>query len=444
MEQRLRLDIPEVFRPLWEVPARYKGAYGGRGSGKSHDRAAACVVAMLEGHRTVGVREIMRSIKDSVKQLVEDKIEALGVDGRFQMTRDEIRCDSGGQMVFAGLRDYSAESIKSLEGYTRCWVEEAQSLSARSLRLLTPTIRAPGSELWFTWNPRYKTDPVDDLLRGPTPPVDMVLVRANYFDNPFFPLDLRADMERDRGLDLAMYEHIWEGGYQAVGDGAYFAQQLSKARIDGRITRAPVEPGYPVDTSWDIGIDDCTAIWASQRIGREVILVDCFEDRGEDAAYYAKWVRDNRYDSGTAYLPHDAGTREKGTLLTYEDHVQRAGIERTRVIPQTRNLMADVEAVRSFMARCVWDAERCEEGLTALGAYGVEMDERLQTPKPRPVHNWASHYTDAFRILSNAYNWEAPSNDASRVNPHVRRAGLSAAHTTLGPRGAASGRRLNR
>jgi len=390
---------------------------------------------MMSGERVVGVREVQNTIRDSVKLLVEDKISQLGVDDEFDITRDELRHHSGGNMIFRGLRDYSAESIKSLEGYTRCWIEEAQTISTRSLRLLTPTIRAPGAELWFTWNPRYQFDPVDELFRGPHPPVNSILVQANWHDNPHFPPDLRADMERDMRRDIELYEHIWMGGYQQVGEGAYYANELSRARLEGRVCRIPVEADAPIYTGWDLGIDDSTAIWVAQPIGHEIRLIDYYEDRGERAAHYAQWVRDHGYDTGEAYLPHDAGTRELGSLVSYQDHLTKAGIVRSRVMPRTTNLMGDVQMVRSFINRCWFDEDRCADGLVALGAYRVEMDEKLRTPKPRPVHDWASHGADAFRILSQALNlWSNDYGGDSHTWSGARGSGLRTATTTLGPR----------
>lgn len=397
--ETIDLQVPAVFRPLWKRHARYKGAWGGRGSGKSHDRATACVVEMMQGERLVGVREIQRSIKDSVKQLVEDKIYALGVRDNFEFTRDEIRHASGGRMTFQGLQDHSAESIKSLEGVKYCWVEEAQTITQRSMRILTPTIRVPGSELWFTWNPRYDHDPVDVLLRGENAPEDAIVVRANWIDNPWFPDDLKADMFRDKELDFELYEHIWEGGYQYIGEGAYYATQLARARSEGRVCTFPIEADPPIYTGWDLGIDDVTAIWAAQPVGRELHIVDFYQDHGREAAHYARWCRDNGY-TGTALLPHDAGQREKGTGKTYAMHLREAGLQDLRVLPQCRNLMDDIQQVRSFFPRCWFHEVNCKEGLKALGAYRVEMDEKALTPKQRPRHDWASHPADAFRALS--------------------------------------------
>jgi phage terminase large subunit len=403
MDTITRLRTPEVFAPLWQQQARYKGAHGGRGSGKSHDRATAAVVAMTQGKRVVGLREVQRSIADSVKQLVEDKIEALDLAAEFDIQRDLVKHrGTDGAMIFRGLHDNTATTIKSLEGFDIAWIEEAQTITRRSLSLLTPTIRKPGSEIWATWNPEFDSDAIDVLLRGPNPPVGAVVVEANWWDNPWFPEDLRADMDRDRTADPAAYEHVWGGGYRSLAEGAYYAEQITAAREQGRITAVPVESGPVVHTGWDIGIDDCTAIWAAQVVGRELHLIDYYEDRGKEAAHYADWMRSKGYDTGTVYLPHDGDTRERGTGKTYSDVLRGADVKRVVVVPRTTSLMADIQGTRAFFAKCWFDTDRCRSGLKCLGAYRVEWDFEGETPKQRPVHDWSSHGADAFRTLASS------------------------------------------
>ena len=169
-----RHETPEIKRdiPRWAIPfrqpARYKGASGGRSSGKSHFFAEEAVEAMVNDPslRFVCIREVQRSLKFSAKSLIESKIWALGVGHLFTVLEREIRRNDGtGVMIFEGMQDHTSESIKSLEGFGRAWVEEAQSISQRSLDLLLPTIRAEGSEIWFSWNPNQPTDPVDAFFR---------------------------------------------------------------------------------------------------------------------------------------------------------------------------------------------------------------------------------------------------------------------------------------
>jgi len=233
----LQPQTADVFAPLWLEKGRYKGAWGGRGSGKSNDRAQAVVLRMATepGSRIVCLREVQNSIKDSVYQLICDWIERLGLGPLFDITRDEIRGPGGSLCIFRGMKDQNAESIKSLEGYTIAWFEEAQTCSQRSLDLLRPTIRAPGSELWFTWNPRAKTDPVDIFLRQ-KPPHDAVVVRANFDNNPWFPKELEGERLLDETGDEARYRNIWLGDYEDQSD-----KQLISAKVVDRARQTKAE-----------------------------------------------------------------------------------------------------------------------------------------------------------------------------------------------------------
>jgi len=211
----LNIDTPRWALPLLQ-PARYKGAHGGRGSGKSHFFAELLIEEHIRNpnQSSVCVREIQLSLNQSVKRLLENKIQELNVGSYFEVQDKMIKSTKGsGLIIFQGMQNHTADSIKSLEGYDRAWVEEAQSLSQHSLDLLRPTIRKPGSELWFSWNPRLDTDPVDNLLRGAEPPPNATVVEVNFSDNPWFPDVLREEMEYDRSRDPDKYAHVWLGGY---------------------------------------------------------------------------------------------------------------------------------------------------------------------------------------------------------------------------------------
>lgn len=222
-----RIQFPRVFAPLTQS-ARYKGAWGGRGSGKSHFFGGYLVLSSLRQQvRAVCLREVQNSIKDSVKQLIEDKIHQYGLASEFDITDAEIRGPNESLFVFRGLKDHNANSIKSLEGFNVAWAEEAQSVSQRSLDMLIPTIRADNAELWFSWNPDQPTNAVDKLLRV-NPPADSIVVRANYSDNPFFPEALRADMERDKEDDPEKYAHVWLGEYQSQSSAQFISWETVK------------------------------------------------------------------------------------------------------------------------------------------------------------------------------------------------------------------------
>ena len=237
MPEVLTIPTARIFQPLLE-PIRYKGAHGGRGSGKSHFFAELAVELCVRkpGARIVCVREVQKALKESVKLLVEDKIRALDVERGFNLLSDRIDTPGGGVVLFQGMQDHTAESIKSLEGFDVAYVEEAQTLTQRSLEFLRPTIRAPDSEIWFSWNPRHASDPVDQFLRGVAPPGNSAVVRTNYTENPFFPDVLEEERLYDEQFTRDRYGHIWLGEYEPAAIGAIWNRLTLH---QGRVEEAP-------------------------------------------------------------------------------------------------------------------------------------------------------------------------------------------------------------
>ena len=283
MAATIRVEVPRKLKPLLR-PARYKGAHGGRAGAKSHFFAEQLVLrCFARTTRAVCIREVQNTIKESVRQLLIDKIAKLGLQDHFDVLDAEIRVRNGGLIIFRGMQSYNAESIKSLEGYDIAWTEEAQSLSAVSWRLLRPTIRKEGSEIWCSWNPRHDTDPVDEFFRGPHKPADAIVCEVNWNDNPWFPQVLRAEKDRDFAADPEMAEHVWNGGYQLVSEGSYYARLIARAESEGRVGSFPHNPQRPVRTAFDIGVDDYTAIWFVQEDGLQATVVDYYEVSGDGA-----------------------------------------------------------------------------------------------------------------------------------------------------------------
>ena len=291
MTKTLQLPTARVFQPLLE-PARYKGAHGGRGSGKSHFFAELLVEDSLrepgdhgEGLRSVCIREVQKDLKESAKLLIEDKLakHGLGEADGFKVYTDRIQTPKDGIIIFKGMQDYTAESIKSLERFKRAWIEEAQTLTSRSLTMLRPTIREDGSEIWASWNPRRKSDAVDEFLRQKKPH-NATVIQANWKDNPWFPETLKEE----RRLDLELYPercgHIWDGEYATAFEGAYFAALLANARSTGRIGKVTADPLLPLRAFIDIGGSGATAdaftIWIVQWVGQEIRILDYYEAVG--------------------------------------------------------------------------------------------------------------------------------------------------------------------
>ena len=271
----LRIQTPKVFLPLLQ-PSRYKGAYGGRGSAKSHFFGDLLIERCFLNApcRAVCVREVQRSLEQSVKRLLEDKIQKYGLGSQFRVMNTHIETPQDGVIIFQGMQSHTAESVKSLEAYDVAWVEEAQSLSQRSLDLLRPTIREAGSELWFSWNPRFPTDPIDQLLRSDNLPPDAIVVRSNFEDNPFFPDVLRSEMEWDKRRDPEKYAHVWLGEYERHSESRVFKNW----RIDYFDT--PDNANFLYGADWGYSIDPSVLVrcYPQERtlyIDQEVYQIGC-------------------------------------------------------------------------------------------------------------------------------------------------------------------------
>jgi phage terminase large subunit len=412
----LELEVPRVFAPLLE-PARYKGAWGGRGSGKSHFFAERVVEDSLyfPGLRTVCIREVQADLAHSSKQLIEDKILKLGVGSEFTCYRDRIQTPGDGLIIFNGMADHTAESIKSLEGFGRAWMEEAQAISQRSLSLLRPTIRSDGSEIWASWNPRRKTDAIDEFLRAKQP-TGAIVVKANWRDNPWFPKVLEEERKRDQELYPERYDHIWEGEYARAFDGAYFAKQLTTARAEGRIGRVAADPLLPIRAVFDLGGSgasaDAMAIWLVQWIGREIRVLDYIEGVGQVLAYYVTELRSRGWGKALCILPHDGVNANNITGKRYEDHLREAGFDVTVIPNQGRGAaMMRIEAVRRLFPLIWFNEPTTESGRDALGYYHERKDENRDVGLG-PEHDWSSHAADAFGLMCIAYEEPQPGREA--------------------------------
>lgn len=408
MPRSLEFLTPAVFEPFLE-PCRYKGAYGGRGSGKSHHFAEAIIegAMMYRGSRSVCIREVQRSLKESSKRLIEDKLIAHGigqVDG-FKVFNEVIQTPGDGIITFQGMQDHSAETIKSLEGYRVAWVEEAQTLSHRSLALLRPTIRSDGSELWFSWNPRRKTDAVDAMFMGEGRPDESVLVEANWSDNPWFPKVLEQERLECLHKNPEQYPHIWEGKYATVLEGAYYARYLAMAEQDGRISNVGEDPLMTVRLFCDIGGTGATAdaftMWAGQFIGKEIRALKYYEAVGQPLGHHLDWLRTNKYtpDRAQIWLPHDGDSNDSVYDVSYKSAFEKAGYTVTVIPNQGRGAAkARIECGRRLFPRVWFDRAGTEAGRAALGWYHEKKDE-VRNIGLGPSHDWASHGADSFGLM---------------------------------------------
>ena len=211
---KVNAQLPAAFKELFK-PSRYKAYYGGRGSGKSHSMAfALLVLGMKKPLRILCAREVQLSIKDSVKSLLDDLIKKHKLETFFESTLQEIKGRNGTTFIFSGLGRLTSDQLKSYEGVDIAFVDESQTISSQSLETLIPTIRKAESELWFSWNPRSASDPVDQRFRGPNPPPNSIIRKVNYDDNPFFPPTLKEERLFDYKAIPHRYPHIWLGEYE--------------------------------------------------------------------------------------------------------------------------------------------------------------------------------------------------------------------------------------
>ena len=381
------------------------------------------------GTRAVCIREVQRTLAQSSKALIEDKIDQLGVGDRFDIKQDRITTPGDGVILFNGMQNHTAESIKSLEGVRIAWIEEAQTLSQRSLALLRPTIRVEDSEIWASWNPRRKSDAIDEFLRKKKPG-NAIVVQANWRDNPWFP-DV---LEEERLLDLKAYPdrypHIWEGEYARAFEGAYFAKVLAEATAQGRIGRVAADPILPLRAFWDIGgagaQADAMAIWIVQWVGQEIRVLDYIEGIGQVLGYYTAEMRDRGYEKAECYLPHDGVNANIVTGKRFEDHLRDADFNVTTVPNQGRGAAKmRIEAVRRIFPKCWFNEATTEPGRDALGYYHEKKDEERDVGLG-PEHDWSSHGSDAFGLMAVCY--EEPGRQGRFSEPiqypatHVSRA----------------------
>lgn len=403
----LRIDTAAVFEPLLQ-PARYKGAWGGRGSGKSHFFAGKLIDDSLyePGLLSVCIREVQKTLKQSSKRLIEAKLKDLGLgekDG-FKVFQEVIQTPGDGVIAFQGMQDHTAESIKSLEGFRRAWMEEAQTISANSLNLLRPTIRATGSEIWASWNARRKTDPVDRMFRGAETPTGAVVVCANWRDNPWFTAELEQERLDCLRMQPDQYDHIWEGGYISVASGAYFAKQLAECKASGRIGVIAPDPLLTVRAYADIGgtsqRSDAFVFWMVQFVGEQVRVLNYYEAVGQEVGEHVHWLRSNGYERAEIVLPHDGVNHDRVYRVTYESAFKDAGFK-TRSLDNmgAGAAVARMEAVRRLFPQIWFNETTTEPGRDALGWYHEKRDDARGIGLG-PDHDWSSHAADAFGLMA--------------------------------------------
>lgn len=411
----VQLQIPEKLIPVFDGNADVRGAYGGRGSGKTRTFAKMIAVRgyMYGMTGTKGLllcgRQYMNSLADSsleeLKRAIEGEPFLLSY---YDIGQNYIKSKDGNiEFAFAGI-DRSIDSIKSKGRILICWIDEAEPLTDGALNILIPTLREEGAgwnaELWITWNPKRKSAAVEKRFRFSNDPL-IKIVELNWQDNPLFPAKLERERLRDKDERPDEYGHIWSGEYLSTAAGAYYAKSILVAREQRRIGRVGADELLTYRAFCDIGGTgakaDAFTIWVAQFVGRELRVLRYYEAVGQPAAAHMEWLRTHGYTgtNTTIWLPHDGNTQDKVFDTSYKKVFEQAGY----AVEIVENQGAGAAAARIRSSQRVWpsiymDEENCQAGLDALGWYQEKRDEKRSIGLG-PLHDWSSHGADSFGMM---------------------------------------------
>ncbi len=396
----MNAQFPAALEPLFK-PCRYKFVKGGRGSGKSWGVARALLIqGAADVHRILCTREVQKSIKQSVHQLLRDQIEALGLSSFYEILENEIRGQNGTRFYFAGLSDLTADSVKSFEGCTRVWNEEGQTTTKRSWNILTPTIRAPGSEIWSTYNPELDTDETHRrAVIEPFP--ETLVIHMNYTENPWFPEVLEKERRHaEKTMKPAEYAHIWGGMCKPAVEGAIYFDQITEAERQKRIRLVPRDPTLPTHRVWDLGFNDAMAIILVQRVVSEIAIVGYVEDSGRTLADYIADFRGEEYrvwNWGKDFLPHDGFAKRHQSGKSDEEVLTGLNCK----VARTPNMDVEqgIRQARLMFPRVYFDKVNAGRLVECLKRYRRQIGVATQEAGA-PLHDQYSHGADAFRYLA--------------------------------------------
>lgn len=371
---------------------RYKGAYGGRGSGKSHFFANLLIAhCMTRDVRAVCVREIQKSLDQSVKRLLEDKIRSFGVQHRFRILNSHIEVGTEGRILFQGMQNHTADSIKSLESYEIAWIEEAHSLSQRSLDLLRPTIRKEQSEIWASWNPNSPMDPVDKFFRD-DPPDSTKTVEINYSENPWFPDALKEDMEYDKRRQPDKYAHVWMGAYRRQSE----AQVFRNWKVEEFET--PDDARFYFGADWGFSVDPSVLVrcWFEGRtlyVDYEAYQVGCEIDHlaGLFAGSDTRWQNPygNKGVPGAKEWPIRADSARPETI----SFLNRQGFNISSATKGPGSVEEGIEFLKNYD---IIVHPRCQHTIDELSFYSYKVDKMTDEVLP-VLEDKENHVIDSLR-----------------------------------------------
>lgn len=419
----MRVEFPEKLRPLFS-PSRFKSVRGGRDGGKSWGVARALLeLGAVSQEFIVCARETMESMKDSVHRLLSDQIEALQMQEQYGIEKSLIwHRQTGTEFVFRGLKN--PDALKSLEGATKAWIEEAQIVSEDSWRKIIPTVRRDDSEIWLTWNPELDSDPTYKRFVLDPPP-GLIDIQMNFNDNPWYSRVLEPLRIKEQQTNPDEYSHVWLGLCKKQLTGAIYANELRLCEEQGRIGKFPYNPALPVDTGWDLGDSDLCAIWFLQRSMGQYRVIDYVEDNHKPLSHYLSVLEAKGYKYGKDYFPWDASSK---MLVGSLEETMRTRGRTVQVMPRQPRA-AGIDATREMLGTCWFNEATTLDGLQRLRYYRQAPTQIIDpvSGQPamsvQPVHDQNSHGADAFRTIAMGYKRPAPKKAAPPpVQQPMRRA----------------------
>jgi phage terminase large subunit len=417
---QLAIDLPRkardtLFPAEWK---RFKVLYGGRDGAKSWSMGRAALArGRAKPERILCVREVQKSIADSVHQLLRDQSTALGLDDFYSVKRDYIEGDGGTLFAFRGLSSETALSLKSFERPTICWVEEGQAISKRSWGILEPTIRAPQSEIWVGFNPELNDDFiyrqfVHDYKGELSVPEQSIVTKIGWEDNPWRSQVLDTRREQMKREQPEEYMHVYGGECRPAVEGAIYYQEVTKLKSSGRLCNIPYDPMLKVHVVCDLGFNDYMSLILVQRLASEIRVIRYIEDRLRYIPSYHQELADLKLNYGKLYLPHD-GKAKHVTGSSAEEQFRALGWD-VEIIPDI-GLEQGIRKTREVFGRFYMDKSNASELVNRLGRYRRRVNSEGQASTP--MHDDESHGADGTRYL--AIVADQMSNDVkSIVDPY--------------------------
>lgn len=413
LNNTVQIELPPKLIDIFEGKARYRMAYGGRGSGKTRSFALMAVLRAYELSESgkkgaiVCAREYLNSVNNSLHAEIATAINKYEwLKNYFEISERQIRTKNDNiSFNFLGL-SRNVDSIKSMANIHIFWIDEAENVSEYAWIHLIPTVREENSEIWASWNPVSKHSAVHKRYRlneQKRKDLNLKITNINWRDNPWFPEVLDKERLNDKKFRSEYYNHIWEGEFQQNFTGAYFTSYLINAREESRIGVVCSDPLMEYKTFWDIGgtgaRSDATAIWVAQFIGQEIRVLNYYEAQGQPLATHINWLRNKGYDKATITLPHDGRSCDKVHNISFESALIQAGFY-VEIVPNqgAGAARARIEATRRMFGRIWFNEATTQAGLEALQWYHEKRDKQRGIGLG-PQHDWASHGADAFGLM---------------------------------------------